>query len=141
MGTRTETYIGTLHVLNCGVCGVPHGIPVEIFNRCDRDHSENWYCPNGHYLHFLGKTEASKLRAQVAALEGAVVEERQRTERAREEAEHRKRQLAAAKGRITKMRRRAAAGVCPCCNRQFVQVVRHMAAKHPDELAEMTATV
>lgn len=42
----------------------------------------------------------------------------------------------AARGQVTRLKNRAAAGVCPCCNRTFHQLVRHMAAKHPDFAAE-----
>lgn len=36
----------------------------------------------------------------------------------------------------TRAKKRAATGTCPCCGRSFVQLRRHMAAKHPDHLAE-----
>lgn len=42
------------------------------------------------------------------------------------------RQLIAQKGQVTKLRKRAKAGVCPCCNRTFVGLQRHMAQKHPE---------
>ena len=43
-----------------------------------------------------------------------------------------KRQLTAKKGAITKLNKRIGNGVCPCCNRTFVNVQRHMASKHPE---------
>lgn len=45
-------------------------------------------------------------------------------------------QSATLKGQLTRERKRAAAGVCPCCNRSFVQLSRHMKTKHPDFSAE-----
>lgn len=39
---------------------------------------------------------------------------------------------AATKGQLTKTRKRVAGGVCPCCNRSFVNLGRHMAGQHPD---------
>ncbi len=33
---------------------------------------------------------------------------------------------------MTKVKKRAANGVCPCCNRTFSDLARHMKAKHPD---------
>lgn len=36
------------------------------------------------------------------------------------------------KGVATRLKNRAAHGVCPCCNRTFQQLARHMSAKHPD---------
>jgi hypothetical protein len=54
----------------------------------------------------------------------------------RELREAAERSAAAAKGNVTKLRKRAAAGVCPCCNRTFLALQKHMAHKHPDFRAE-----
>jgi hypothetical protein len=35
-----------------------------------------------------------------------------------------------------KARKRAAAALCPCCNRSFVQLRRHLASQHPDYKGE-----
>jgi sRNA-binding protein len=129
----TQTFTDVLSINECGGCGVTWGITRSYEAERRKDH-KTFYCPNGCWRYFPQKNTEERLRAELARTEGALVEERQR-------AEHAKRQLAAAKGRITRMRKRAAAGVCPCCNRQFTQVLRHMRAKHPDEMAEMTATV
>lgn len=42
--------------------------------------------------------------------------------------------LAEAAREAERLRRRTAAGVCPCCNRSFVQLARHMKTKHPDHV-------
>jgi hypothetical protein len=34
------------------------------------------------------------------------------------------------------MKKRAVAGVCPCCNRHFRELERHMASKHPKYASE-----
>lgn len=36
------------------------------------------------------------------------------------------------KGNVTKLKKRASAGLCPCCNRHFTNLQRHIASKHPD---------
>ena len=38
----------------------------------------------------------------------------------------------ATKGQLTRARKRAANGVCPCCHRSFENVARHVAKQHPD---------
>jgi len=43
-----------------------------------------------------------------------------------------KRQKAAAKGQLTKTKRRVANGVCPCCNRTFADLSAHMHGQHPE---------
>jgi hypothetical protein len=42
-----------------------------------------------------------------------------------------KRSLAAQKGVTTRIKRRVANGVCPCCKRTFQDLARHMAGQHP----------
>lgn len=49
-----------------------------------------------------------------------------------DEAEAVKRSAAAYKGAATRLKNRAKAGVCPCCNRTFQNLARHMASQHPD---------
>jgi hypothetical protein len=46
------------------------------------------------------------------------------------------RRLRAQKGATTRAKKRAVAATCPCCGRSFSQLRRHMAAKHPEALAE-----
>jgi uncharacterized protein (UPF0212 family) len=36
------------------------------------------------------------------------------------------------KTQLKKVHVRVGHGVCPCCNRSFAQLRRHMAAKHPE---------
>jgi hypothetical protein len=38
----------------------------------------------------------------------------------------------AGKAQVTKLKKRASAGVCPCCNRTFSNMARHMAHQHPE---------
>jgi DNA repair exonuclease SbcCD ATPase subunit len=40
--------------------------------------------------------------------------------------------LIAQKGVTTRIKNRASNGVCPCCNRTFQNLARHMHTKHPD---------
>ena len=77
-------------------------------------------------------TENAKLRAML--------------EKAKEHADHLERRLvmeknrlkaeershSATRGHVTRQKKRAAAGVCPCCNRTFKQLARHMERKHPN---------
>ena len=47
----------------------------------------------------------------------------------------------AAKGQISKLKKRASAGVCPCCNRSFQNLRRHMGNKHPEFVGEQETVV
>lgn len=127
--TATLTYRGAL-VANTCWCGIRHAIPQELY---DNQHSQ-WedgrtqrviYCPLGHSYTIAGEGEAERLRRRLEQEEAR----RARTAAARDQAEA---SAWAYKGVATKARKRAAAALCPCCNRSFVQLRRHMEAKHPD---------
>ena len=97
-----------------------------------RQSSHEWQCIYGHKQHFAaGKSEAEKLREQLEA-------ERRNRQRAeqniayyQDKAQKERNRANGYKGHATKMTRRAKAGVCPCCNRTFKQLARHMASQHP----------
>lgn len=79
---------------------------------------EWFYCPNGHRQHYT-QSESDRLRGLL------------------DEANRSKTQLAAnyaalqrEHNRVTK---RVSAGVCPCCNRTFQNLARHMASRHKGE--------
>jgi hypothetical protein len=134
--TAEEFYIS-----QCADCGVRFGIPVEFEQRRRAD-KRGFYCPNGHSLSW-NESEADRLKAKLQAAEQAAAAARKEVERergwrlqAREDARHAERRLAAQKGVTTRMRKRVANGVCPCCNRSFTDLRRHMETKHKGFVAE-----
>jgi DNA repair exonuclease SbcCD ATPase subunit len=99
-----------------------------------------FYCPNGHAQHYTkGETETDKLRRERDRLKQEQAWYEQQLDAARSESDFRRRQLSATKGQITKMKKRAANGICPCCNRSFTNLQRHMASQHPGFISEPTA--
>lgn len=135
--TVTYAYTNELIVETCCNCHMDFAMPGD-FQRARRKDKQTFHCPAGHPQHYIIKSEEQKLRAQLAQTEGQVANERRWRLEAEKESLRQKRIAAAAKGRVTKMRRRIAAGVCPCCNRSFKQVVDHMRKKHPETLAELS---
>ena len=127
--TLSMTYTGELVVVTCW-CGMAHGIPKglrEYQMRCFNSGEKipDVFCPLGH--------------SHQPAGESAVDAERRRRERVEASLTHAKDQLAAeknahisTKGQLTKARKRIGNGVCPCCNRHFTNVERHMATQHPE---------
>lgn len=108
----------------CGECGVSFLVPDYFYK--ERLHSgKGWYCPNGHNRVFK--------ESKVSQLEKKLEQERQSTLRWQNNFEEEKRKHAATKGSLTKIKTRVAAGVCPCCNRTFKNLARHMKCKHPAE--------
>jgi len=122
--------VGTLGVMEfhtSGGCGLTWGMP-ETFLAARRLDGKEWLCPNGHSWHWTpGKTEAQKLREQLDS-------ERARSGRIAAERDQVKASLRTTKGVITKMKKRTAAGVCPCCNRTFKQLAAHISSQHPQYL-------
>lgn len=132
----TLTYSGQLTVRVCW-CGMWHAVPEELREYQMRQHRDGEkpigiYCPLGHSGIPSGKGEAAK--------------ERERRERAEARAKAIQDQLdsearahSATKGQLTKAKKRIGKGVCPCCNRHFTNVERHMATQHP-KYAETSAS-
>lgn len=130
---NTLTYSGTLVTRTCW-CGIRHAIPQELSNEADRNKDTSVYCPVGHswVSGSHEKRESEKLRGELEA-------ERNRLRATRDLLTHEERSHAATRGHLTRTKKRVAHGVCPCCNRTFQQLGRHMKAKHPEYIEE-TAT-
>lgn len=130
------------HIVCCR-CKVSFGMDEATYATLKKS-AATFHCPFGHQQHFTtGPTEADKLRLERDRLkqEVARLEDRARAaERAeaaaQEHAEYQARRTAAARGQVTRLKNRAAAGLCPCCNRSFVNLQRHMATKHAGFTAE-----
>ncbi|WP_032375983.1 hypothetical protein [Rhodococcoides fascians] len=112
----------------CCACGINFAMGETYQRRRMEDH-RSFYCPSGHAQSYRGKSEAEKLRERNERLAQQLAsrEEDLRAERVRH---------SSTKGQLTKSKKRAAAGVCPCCNRTFQNVSRHVAGQHPEFVAE-----
>lgn len=134
MATKTITQDVVLIVENCIECGIVHAIPRELRTRY-QERGGFWMCPNGHsqgWKESNSQSATDKLRAELESAKNTNRYYAQRTNELHEQKEGYKRRLAATKGTVTKLKNRAANGVCPCCNRTFQNVQRHMTTKHPD---------
>jgi hypothetical protein len=120
----TMNYTGTLTVVDC-TCGIVFAIP-EALDRQARDRKKSIYCPLGHSWHYTEST-VEKL------------ERERREHRATRDLLHaEERSHAGTRGALTKAKKqvhRAEHGVCPHCNRSFVNLQRHVQTKHPECLA------
>lgn len=107
----------TFHAISCWHCSAHFGMNDHHYKRRAEDH-QNFYCPVcGKSQCFVGETPLQK------------------AERLRCEAEAkltRERQLKATRGVVTRVKNRVSKGVCPCCNRYFEQLHKHMETQHPD---------
>lgn len=96
-----------------------------------------FFCAYGHRQHFVqGETEAAKLRRERDRLAQRIAEKDDEIARQRGFRVEAERRLAATKGVVTRIKNRVGRGVCPCCNRTFENIARHMANQHPTWTAE-----
>jgi hypothetical protein len=116
--------VGEIEIHCCGECGVIFGVSEGLMDIRRNDH-RNWYCPNGHIWAFTGENEEERLKRQLSF-------ERDRSARLAATAAQAEASLRTTKGVVTKLKKRVAAGVCPCCNRSFQDLARHMTTQHPD---------
>lgn len=109
----------------CCACGIPFFMPTYHYKRLLANKGESFYCPNGHSMSFTGPTEAQKLKEQL---------EKVKQEKDKQEQELQNKWLDALgeKYKLEKQLKRIHKGVCPCCNRSFQNLKRHMETKHPE---------
>lgn len=121
--TTTETISFTLET--CCNCGIPFFMPSYHQKVLLANKGQSFYCPNGHSMSYTGKTDAEKLKEQLA---------QEQSERAKREEELQNKWLdeMSRANKLEKQLKRVHKGVCPCCNRTFENLKRHMETKHPE---------
>ena len=112
--------------IECGDCGVHFGLTRQ-HHKAVRASGKSFYCPKGHRICY-SDTEVARLKRKLEYEEAC-------RSRAEGRAAHEERRAAAYKGHLTRTKNRIKNGVCPCCNRQFKNLQRHMASQHPDYVA------
>lgn len=118
--------------ITCCRCGIRFGMTAQTHAELKKS-SHTFSCPYGHQQHFpLGPTKEDQLRQERDLLQQRLAQKDDEIAWQRRHRESAARSASAYKGQATKLRRRAKAGVCPCCNRHFEQLERHMSVKHPD---------
>lgn len=142
MSTRTRIKVHFLEVgatvlvvTDCADCGVIFAITDDYEER-RREDGKGFYCPNGHSLSYL-ETETDRLRKALDQEKLHHQWTRESRERAVKDAKVADYQRRAAKGQLTKAKKRAAAGLCPCCRRSFANVQAHVAGQHPDYVEQV----
>ena len=120
------TFNGTVYIwTQCGSCGVWYVVPKIMRDNHYRKGGFS-HCPSGHawgWREGQAPSDFDKLRRERDRLQ-------QDAARLNDEIEVQRRRADVAEKRTLQIRRRAVAGVCPCCNRTFANVQRHMKTKH-----------
>ncbi len=129
----TLTVSTDLRTVECGSCGGVYAVSKRYYQQC-YEQGLSWNCPycqrgcgwaGGQGENKRLKRELENANRGRASLQGQLA----RTEDLRD---HHRRSASAYKGQLTKAKKRAANGVCPCCSRTFSDLARHMKSKHPD---------
>lgn len=119
-----------------GCCGFATLLPADFIRARKNDH-KSFYCPScGESRYYPGKSDKERLEEQLAAVQRGKELAEARAERERNNAKAARRSARAHKGVATRLKNRAKAGVCPCCNRTFKQLAAHMKNKHPEYMAD-----
>lgn len=124
----TVTLSLKLTLVHCANCAAPFAVTEDYQSRRRKDHKP-FYCPSGHQNVYSGETEEEK---RIRQLESRALSAERSAASWRTTAENAERKRRAAKGQLTKIKKRVAAGVCPCCSRTFQNLARHMKGQHPD---------
>ena len=122
--SRDQTFIGGVALVTeecCAKgCGITFAMTADLRRRRLADHG--WfYCPNGHQQHYTGPSDSDRLR-----------DEQAKNTHLRDQLLAAALDAEAARKALVRDRHRFANGVCPCCNRFFENVNRHMKGEHPD---------
>lgn len=112
-------------------CGHVTALPSHTADQLRRSH-KSFYCSTcGESNYFPGKSDIEKEREKTALAEKHMKWREEERDSARDAASRADYRARAYKGVVTKQRKRSVAGTCPCCNRTFQQLARHMKSKHP----------
>lgn len=118
----------TMETVICCKCGIPFGLPSDYRQNLRNDPDMWFHCPNGHSQHYSESREQRLLREaenKSRQYENQLLQEKNRREKAELDLLKANRKL-----------KRVSKGVCPCCNRTFEDLQRHMKTKHPEHVKQ-----
>ena len=125
---NTVTFNVVLEQVTCRTCGMIYALSEGFIDGARSDPSVRWRCPSmtcSSSTWGFSDSKEDKLRRQLDSA-------RRDAEQARAHRDRVGRKLAAQKGVTTKLKKRIAHGLCPCCRRTFENLQDHMAHLHPE---------
>lgn len=126
----------TLVAVTCATCGILYAIPEGLNDAAhawhgDRNNGWKLCCPIGHTWWYIGETEIETQRRRAREARDTLARERAAHDQTRSHLRGEKIAKSRFRNERDALKERAAAGVCPCCNRTFRQLARHMKSQHP----------
>ncbi|KKN75776.1 hypothetical protein LCGC14_0376520 [marine sediment metagenome] len=118
----TETFTK----VSCGECGGVYAL-TQRYLKEKREHGGYWTCPYCKCTWGYNKelSELAQTKERLEREQYYLANERSRHDQTRAS-------LRGHKAAKTRLKNRIANGVCPCCNRHFTNLNRHMTTMHPD---------
>ncbi len=116
-----NVYLVTIECYKCGICFAM----TQDFNNNRLKDRESFYCPSGHRQSYIGETPEQKLKIKLADKDRELQSKNNTII-------YLKTDLNSVNKSYSKMRKRIANGVCPCCTRTFQNLMQHMKTEHPD---------
>ena len=113
-----------LTVINCHQCGGSYALN-ERYRLERQQKGGSWHCPYCGVASCYRESDNAKLQKELA-------QERAKHDQTRAELEHQAKVAKQVKAAHDRTVKRVKNGVCPCCNRTFCNVQRHMKSKHPE---------
>lgn len=110
--------------VECPNCAGVYAI-TERFKDNKRKSGGGWQCPYCNQEVGYWESENSKLQKALDEKQRALVASKCETLAERQARE-------AVEQKLSNLSRRVRCGVCPCCNRSFQNLKRHMKTKHPE---------
>lgn len=119
--------------VTCAQCKCTFCIPDELYCSCKCSEKFNFYCPYGHSNYYpKSETEEQRLRRENQRLVQQMAQKDDEVTYQKDRANGLDRRLRATRGQVTRIKNRVGLGICPCCNRTFENLARHMASQHKD---------
>ena len=118
-------------------CGGWIALPAEVY-RHELELASNgrgFYCSNGHKQIFAGESATDQIKRLNKEVQHQTMERdyyRTQTGDLIEQVKLTRRQASAAKGQLTKLKRRTDNGVCPHCHRTVGEMAQHIKDMHPE---------
>lgn len=119
-----------LRAVTC-TCGYVFGLAETHQQELINTHGE-FFCPKcKNSLAYKAENEAERLAKKAARLQAELDQKCAAMRDVYAAKDRVERRLSATQGIVTRVKNRVNRGVCPCCNRYFAQLHRHMNSKHP----------
>lgn len=129
----TYTFYGsvTMETIICYKCNIPFAVPQGL-KKYLQNSKDDFYCPHGHSQAYVESTlERERKKHQRELEEKDRIAARLRSDLSN--ADYVKNNLEKDLKKERLKLKRVHNGVCPCCNRFFSNLSKHMETKHPEK--------